>query len=63
MCTLIMVLALFLMDKINLALGLSNTIYTISAIIIAVIVYVIAVFTLNVLNEKEIHLMETKYVK
>lgn len=53
-CTLIMAVALFLMSKLNIYIGLSNTIYTLSAIVIAVIVYFISVLMLGALDEKEI---------
>ncbi len=53
-CTAIMAISIFLMGKLNTILGLSNTIYTIMAILVAVIVYFFATILFGVLSENEL---------
>lgn len=52
--TLIMCLALFVFEKLNVYLNISNAIYTVLSICVAVVVYFIALIGIGTLNESEI---------
>ncbi len=52
--TLIMTLVLFILEKVNIYIYISNTIYTIISICIAVLVYFISIIAIGTLNESEI---------
>ena len=49
-----MSLALFVIEKLNVYLNMSNAIYTILSILIAVIVYFISIIGIGTLKENEI---------
>ena len=49
-----MCLSIVLMNKINQYLGLSNAVYTIVSLIVAVIVYFVVTLSIGTLNDSEI---------